>query len=112
VGVLRENGPAFARLLVAARLENEEPKSGGRPPVTVSRETLLEILRRGLERARSTTRVRQPSYEAIADEFGMKRTWTTPIVKWAEKHQREAREAIALSKTPERFSTIVADRQP
>ena len=82
---------------------------GGRPPVEISKDALLEIFRQSLERARSTAKRPQPSYEAIADAVGVKRTWVTPIVKWAVKHQREARRAIASSETPARFSTFVRD---
>jgi hypothetical protein len=70
---------------------------------------LFGLLARGLERARSTKKRRQPSYDSIAGEYGLKRTWTTPIVKWAETHQREARQALATSKTPRRFSTLIRD---
>jgi hypothetical protein len=105
---LREPAPPPKPILVRLAPEASTGKSG-RPQQTISKQTLLNLLARGLERARSTGKRRQPSYEAIADEFGLKRTWTTPIVQWAERHQREAREAIALSRTPPRFTTIVSD---
>jgi hypothetical protein len=81
----------------------------GRPRVTITEDTLFNIFRQSLERARSTSKPAQPSYEAIAATNEVGRTWVTPVVKWAVAHQLEARQAIALSETPERFSTIVRD---
>jgi hypothetical protein len=81
----------------------------GRPGFTVTSDTLLKIFRQSLERARSTSKPPQPSYEKIAADNDVKRTWVTPIVKWAVKHQQEARRAIRLSEIPPRFSTIVRD---
>jgi hypothetical protein len=81
----------------------------GRPRVTVTRDTFVGILKQSLERAQSTARPPQPSYEAIATYAGVKRTWVTPIVEWTIAHPREALEAIRLSKIPERFSTIVSE---
>jgi len=95
-------------LRLAAILEKGEPKGDpGRPTKEIAENVLLGLLDRGLERARSTGWRRQPTYEAIASEYGLKRTWTTPIVKWAETHQRDARQAISTSKIPRRFSTLV-----
>jgi hypothetical protein len=92
------------------RLEPPVSKNrGGRPTVEVSKDTLLEILRQSLQRARSTAKRPKPTYQEIAANNGVERTWVTPIVKWAVKHPREAREAIRLSKTPPRFSTFVRD---
>jgi len=99
-----EQALARARKRIAAA---DTPGDPGRPHTKITKATLLELFARGLERARSKRP--QPSYAAIADEHELKRTWVTPIVKWAEKHPSEAREAIASSKTPERFSTIVSD---
>jgi hypothetical protein len=82
---------------------------GGRPSVEISKATLHEIFRQSLERARSTAKRPKPTYQEIADDNGVGRTWVTPIVKWAVKHQKEARSAIALSETPSRFSTFVRD---
>lgn len=102
--------------LIVAALDDERqitsPASkdkGGRPEVEISQDTLHAIFRQSLERARSTSKRAKPSYQEIADDNGVGRTWVTPIVKWAVKHQREAREAIRLSKTPPRFSTFVRD---
>jgi hypothetical protein len=100
---------AIAHERALRRVKKEARGEPGRPRATVTQDELLEILARGLEQARSTSRPRQPTYAAIASEFGLKRTWATQIVKWAEAHQKQAREAIALSKTPRRFSTIVSD---
>ena len=75
--------------------------------MTVTRDTLLEILRQSLERTRSQPP--QPSYQQIADDNDVKRTWVTPIIKWAEKHPWEALDALRLSNVPARFSTIVRD---
>ena len=77
----------------------------GRPKVTVTQETLLQIFRQSLERTRSDPP--QPSYQQIADDNGVKRTWVTPIVKWAEMHPRTALHATQVSKVPTTFSTIV-----
>jgi hypothetical protein len=91
------------------RLENPADASGlgtpGRPNVTVTKDTLLEIFRQSLERTRS--KPPQPSYQQIADDNDVKRTWVTPIVKWAEKHPQTALHATRASKIPARFSTIV-----
>jgi hypothetical protein len=81
----------------------------GRPGIKITQAMLFDLFRAGLERARSTKKRRHPTYAAIAEEHGLRRTWTTPFVKWAETHQREAREAIATSKTPRRFSTLIRD---
>jgi hypothetical protein len=81
--------------------------TGGRPEVEISQDTLFEIFRQSLQRGPS--RRSKPTYEEIAANNGVERTWVTPIVKWAVKHPREAREAIRLSKTPPRFSTFVRD---
>jgi hypothetical protein len=98
------------RALVVAALEEDAKGESGRPELTITQAVLFGLFERGLERARSTTKKRRhPSYDSIADEYGLKRTWVTPIVKWAEKHQREARKAIRTSKTPPRFSTLVRD---
>ena len=59
------------------------PAAPGRPNVTVTKDTLLEILRQSLERTRS--KPPRPSYQQIADDNDVKRTWVTPIVKWAEE---------------------------
>ena len=80
---------------------------GGRPENTITQATLFGLFTRGLERARSTAKPRGPSYTAIAAEHGLTRTWATPIIKWAEKNQQSALEAMRLSETPPRFSTIV-----
>ena len=88
--------------LARRSFENERVSAGesGRPRITLNKETLFVLFERGLERARSTERRRQPSYERIADEVGLKRTWVTPIVKWAERHQLEARKAIVSVENP------------
>jgi hypothetical protein len=97
---------------LALRRAREEPRGeSGRPRQTITQDELHGLFKRGLERARSTKKRRQPSYDSIADEYGLKRTWTTPIVKWAETHQRAAREAIVTSKTPRRFSALVRDNR-
>jgi hypothetical protein len=83
----------------------------GRPRVVVTHETLLEIFRQSLERARSTAKPPQPTYAAIAADAGVTRTWVTPIVKWVVTHQREALDAIRLSEIPKRFSAFVSDLQ-
>ena len=83
------------------------PGTSGRPKVTVTQDTLRVILWQSLERTRS--KPPQPSYQQIADDNDVKRTWVTPIVKWAEKHPQEALDAIWSSKVPARFSTIVRD---
>jgi hypothetical protein len=83
------------------------PGTPGRPNVTVTKDTLLRIFRQSLERARS--KPPQPGYQQIADDNGVKRTWLTPIVKWAEKHPKETLDAIRSSEIPARFSTIVRD---
>jgi hypothetical protein len=90
-------------------VQPETKGESGRPKITITKETLLALFASGLERARSMKKRREPSYDSIADEHGLKRTWTTPIVKWAETHQREAREAIASSKAPRSFSTLIRD---
>jgi hypothetical protein len=77
----------------------------GRPNVTVTKDTLLEIFRQSLERTRS--KPPQPSYQQIADDNDVKRTWVTPIVKWAEQHPQTALHATRASTIPARFSTIV-----
>lgn len=82
---------------------------GGRPKVIISRKTLHSIFRQSLERARSTTKPAQPTFQMIADANGVKRTWVTPIVEWAIRNQEEALRAIRLSETPPKFSTIVRD---
>jgi hypothetical protein len=92
------------------RLRDAEPKGeSGRPKTLITQAVLLDLFRAGLERARSTKKRRQPTYEVIADEHGLKRTWTTAIVKWAETHQGEAKQALATSKTPKRFSALIRD---
>jgi len=92
-------------------LEDAEPKGeSGRPENRIARAALFGLFERGLERARCPNkRRRRPTYDEIADEFGLKRTWITPIVKWAEAHQRQALRAVRTSKTPARFSTLVRD---
>ena len=92
------------------RLENDAADASGlgtpgRPNVTVTKDTLLEIFRQSLERTRS--KPPQPSYQQIADDNDVKRTWVTPIVKWAEKHPQTTLHATRVSKIPARFSTIV-----
>ncbi len=79
----------------------------GRPNVTVTKDTLLDILRQSLERTRS--RPPQPTYEQIAADNDVKRTWVTPIVKWVEKHPQTALHATRVAEIPARFSTIVRD---
>jgi hypothetical protein len=107
--LLREHALKQARVSVGQA--ETEPVKGvpGRPAIKVSKETMLEIFRQSLERTRSTAKRREPTYEAIADANGVKRAWVTPIVKWAEKHQRDALRAIAMSEIPPRFSTYVKD---
>ena len=109
--------PRGSRRLQAARgvrspprLENDAADASGlgtpgRPNVTVTKDTLLEIFRQSLQRTRS--KPPQPSYQQIADDNDVKRTWVTPIVKWAEKHPQTALHATRVSKIPARFSTIV-----
>ena len=106
------------RLRQAAGGEGSSPRPGndagssraresGQRKVTVTHDTLRVILRQSLQRTRS--KPPQPSYQQIADDNDVKRTWVTPIVKWAEKHPREARDALWMSRVPARFSTIVRD---
>ena len=83
------------------------PGTPGRPNVTVTKDTLLEILQQSLERTRS--KPPRPSYQQIADANDVKRTWVTPIVKWAENHPQTALHATRVSQIPARFSTIVRD---
>ena len=87
----------------------EAPTAGapGRPNVSVTKDTLLEIFRQSLERTRS--KPPRPTYQQIADDNDVKRTWVTPIVKWAENHPQTALHATRVSKIPARFSTIVRD---
>jgi hypothetical protein len=91
------------------RQDAESKGESGRPKTLITQAVLFDLFRAGLERARSTKKRRQPTYAAIADEHGLKRTWTTTIVKWAETHQREAKQALVMSKTPKRFSALVRD---
>jgi hypothetical protein len=91
------------------RQEVELKGKPGRRKTVITKAVLFGLFERGLERARSPKKRRHPSYDSIAGEYGLKRTWTTPIVQWAEKHQREARRAIVSSKIPPRFSTLVRD---
>ena len=81
------------------------PGTPRRPKVTVTKDTLLEILRQSLERTRS--KPPQPSYQQIADDNNVKRSWVTPIIKWAEDHPEDALDTIRLSEVPARFSTII-----
>src|SRR5262249_40823060 len=105
-----ERQAKFDRWLDSQLRETDSVKGEpGRPTIKVSKETMLEIFRQSLERTRSTAKRREPTYEAIADANGVKRAWVTPIVKWAEKHQRDARRAIAMSEIPPRFSTYIKD---
>lgn len=90
-----------------AAAEPSTPAAPGRPNVTVTKETLLEILQQSLERTRS--KAPRPSYQQIADDNDVKRTWVTPIVKWAENHPQTALHATRVSQIPARFSTIVRD---
>jgi hypothetical protein len=94
---------------LARHAENMSAPKGesGRPRILLTQADLLGLFERGLERARSAKKRRKPTYDEIADEYKLKRTWTTPIVKWAEAHQREARKAIVTSKIPPRFSALV-----
>jgi hypothetical protein len=79
------------------RLEGDEPAKHevrgepGRPRVLVTKDTLFEIFRQALERARDTAKPPHPYYQQIAAENGVKRTWVTPIVKWVAGHQQEKR---------------------
>jgi hypothetical protein len=94
------------------RLEDDAPGASGpgtsgRPKVTVTQDTLRVILWQALERTRS--KPPRPTYQQIADDNDVKRTWVTPIVKWAENHPQTALQATRASKIPARFSTIVRD---
>jgi hypothetical protein len=100
--VPEENLPVFRRIVGATEPKGEP----GRPDKTITQAVLLGLFERGLERARSPKQRKHPSYASIADEYGLSRTWITPIVQWAEKHQRAARRALVTSETPARFSTL------
>ena len=99
--------PSPPRLENDAAAEASTPAAPGRPNVTVTKDTLLEILRQSLERTRSQPP--RPSYQQIADDNDVKRTWVTAIVKWAESHPQTALHATRVSKIPARFSTLVRD---
>jgi hypothetical protein len=98
---------AAVRAFVARCLGSTAKGDAGRPSIKVSTKTLLSIFERALERGAGSRAT--PSYGDIAKEAGVKRTWVTPIVKWAVKHKKEARWAIDMSEIPARFSTLVED---
>ncbi len=112
VAAKMQRSPPWGRL---PPLEDDEPAKHdvkgepGRPRVLVTKDTIFEIFRQSLERARDTAKPPRPYYWQIADDNEVKRTWVTPIVKWVAGHQQEALHALAASEIPPRFSTCVRD---